>query len=99
MSPAAANCDPPSTSPLLPPSPSNCASPLSGAPQADLTNNIPAMWDLAAYRIIYEEHPHSKDKWVIYPTYDYTHCIVDSIEDISHSLCTLEFTTRQAPDG
>jgi glutaminyl-tRNA synthetase len=57
------------------------------------------MWDLAAYRIIYEEHPHSKDKWVIYPTYDYTHCIVDSIEDISHSLCTLEFTTRQAPDG
>ena len=40
-------------------------------------------------------HPHSGDKWCIYPTYDYTHCIVDSLENITHSLCTLEFETRQ----
>ena len=32
-------------------------------------------------------------------TYDYTHCIIDSLEDITHSLCTLEFKDRQAPDG
>jgi glutaminyl-tRNA synthetase len=65
----------------------------------DLTSDIPSMWDTAAYRIMYHEHPHSKDKWCIYPTYDYTHCIVDSLEYITHSLCTLEFGTRQAPDG
>ena len=35
----------------------------------------------------------------IYPTYDYTHCIVDSLENITHSLCTLEFEMRQAVDG
>src|SRR5690606_37035231 len=32
------------------------------------------------------------DKWVIYPTYDYTHCLCDSFENITHSLCTTEFT-------
>lgn len=32
-------------------------------------------------------------------SYDFTHCIVDSLEDISHSLCTLEFGQRQAVDG
>jgi len=31
----------------------------------------------------------------IYPTYDYTHCVVDALENITHSLCTLEFETRQ----
>jgi glutaminyl-tRNA synthetase len=36
------------------------------------------------------------DKWCIYPTYDFTHCIVDSLEDITHSLCTLEFENRKA---
>ena len=35
----------------------------------------------------------------MYPTYDYTHCIVDSLENITHSLCTLEFESRQAADG
>lgn len=32
----------------------------------------------------------------VYPSYDYTHCIVDSLENITHSLCTLEFETRRA---
>jgi glutaminyl-tRNA synthetase len=67
--------------------------------KGDLRSDIPSMWDLAAYRIKYETHPHSGDKWCIYPTYDYTHCLVDSLENITHSLCTLEFETRQAPNG
>ncbi|GKB04136.1 glutamine--tRNA ligase [Tanacetum coccineum] len=41
-------------------------------------------------------HPHAGDKWCIYPSYDYAHCIVDSLENITHSLCTLEFETRRA---
>ncbi|GAV86052.1 LOW QUALITY PROTEIN: tRNA-synt_1c domain-containing protein/tRNA-synt_1c_C domain-containing protein, partial [Cephalotus follicularis] len=42
-------------------------------------------------------HPHSGDKWCIYPSYDYSHCIVDSLENITHSVSsTLEFETRCA---
>ena len=55
----------------------------------------PCMRDFVAYRIRYTPHPHSGDAWCIYPTYDYTHCIVDSIENITHSLCTLEFEIRR----
>ncbi|KAK8643523.1 hypothetical protein V6N13_012815 [Hibiscus sabdariffa] len=54
------------------------------------------MYDLIAYRIKFTPHPHAGDKWCIYPSYDYTHCIVDSLENITHSLCTLEFETRRA---
>ncbi|XP_038693600.1 glutamine--tRNA ligase, cytoplasmic [Tripterygium wilfordii] len=54
------------------------------------------MYDLIAYRIKFTPHPHSGDKWCIYPSYDYAHCIVDSIENVTHSLCTLEFETRRA---
>ncbi|GFP85363.1 glutamine--tRNA ligase [Phtheirospermum japonicum] len=54
------------------------------------------MYDLIAYRIKFTRHPHAGDKWCIYPSYDYTHCIVDSLENITHSLCTLEFETRRA---
>ncbi|KAJ9140755.1 hypothetical protein P3X46_031363 [Hevea brasiliensis] len=54
------------------------------------------MYDLIAYRIKFTPHPHSGDKWCIYPSYDYAHCIVDSLENITHSLCTLEFETRRA---
>ena len=50
--------------------------------------------DPVAYRIKYTPHPHAGDKWCIYPTYDYTHCLCDSIENISHSLCTKEFQAR-----
>lgn len=41
-------------------------------------------------------HPKSGSEWCIYPSYDYTHCIVDSLENVTHSLCTLEFETRRA---
>ncbi|KAK7708387.1 Glutaminyl-tRNA synthetase [Botryosphaeria dothidea] len=52
----------------------------------------PQMWDLAAYRIVEQNHHYrTGDKWKIYPTYDFTHCICDALEDITHSLCTTEF--------
>ena len=50
--------------------------------------------DPVAYRIKYTPHPHSGDKWCVYPTYDFTHCLCDSIENITHSLCTKEFQSR-----
>jgi len=49
------------------------------------------MRDPVMYRIKYATHPHVGDKWCIYPMYDYTHCVSDSIEGITHSICTLEF--------
>lgn len=51
--------------------------------------------DPPIYRIRYTPHPHVGDKWCIYPLYDFTHCISDSIEGITHSLCTLEFEIRR----
>ncbi|ODV79084.1 glutaminyl-tRNA synthetase [Suhomyces tanzawaensis NRRL Y-17324] len=57
----------------------------------DLTSPSPQMWDLVAYRVLNAPHHRSGDKWKIYPTYDFTHCLVDSFENISHSLCTTEF--------
>ena len=50
----------------------------------DLTSPNPNMWDLVAYRIKYTPHPHTGEEWCIYPTYDYTHCLCDSYEDITH---------------
>ncbi|WP_432778594.1 glutamine--tRNA ligase/YqeY domain fusion protein [Burkholderia gladioli pv. alliicola] len=47
--------------------------------------------DPVIYRIRYAHHYRTGDKWCIYPMYDYTHCISDALEDITHSLCTLEF--------
>nr|GLL32206.1 glutamine--tRNA ligase-like isoform X2 [Ipomoea trifida] len=41
-------------------------------------------------------HPRTGDKWCIYPSYDYAHCIVDSLENVTHSLCSLEFEIRRA---
>jgi len=67
--------------------------------KGNLKSDNPNMWDLAAYRIMFSEHPHSKDKYCIYPTYDFTHNIVDSLENITHSVCTLEFEGRQAAYG
>ncbi|KAL9010371.1 MAG: hypothetical protein Q9173_004682 [Seirophora scorigena] len=58
----------------------------------DITDGNPQMWDLAAYRILEKKHHRTGDRWRIYPTYDFTHCLCDSFEDISHSLCTTEFT-------
>ncbi|KAL6538993.1 Glutamine--tRNA ligase, cytoplasmic [Orobanche minor] len=62
----------------------------------DMKNANVNMHDLIAYRIKFTPHPHAGDKWCIYPSYDYTHCIADSLENITHSLCTLEFETRRA---
>lgn len=61
----------------------------------DMTHVNPNMRDPVAYRIRYVPHPHAGNKWCIYPTYDYTHCINDSLENITHSLCTLEFENRR----
>ncbi|MDD7255060.1 glutamine--tRNA ligase/YqeY domain fusion protein [Bullifex porci] len=49
------------------------------------------MRDPALYRIKYATHPRTGDKWCIYPMYDFTHPISDAIENITHSICTLEF--------
>ncbi|KAI9693205.1 MAG: Glutaminyl-tRNA synthetase [Bathelium mastoideum] len=58
----------------------------------DLNDGNPQMWDLAAFRVVKENHHYrTGDKWRIYPTYDFTHCLCDSFEEISHSLCTTEF--------
>ncbi|KAF9730864.1 hypothetical protein PMIN06_005075 [Paraphaeosphaeria minitans] len=58
----------------------------------DPNEGNPQMWDLPAYRVIEKNHHHrTGDKWRIYPTYDFTHCICDALEGITHSLCTTEF--------
>ncbi len=49
------------------------------------------MRDPILYRIKYATHPKTQDKWCIYPMYDYTHCISDALEGVTHSICTLEF--------
>jgi glutaminyl-tRNA synthetase len=49
------------------------------------------MRDPVMYRILHEEHHRTGDKWCIYPTYDFTHGQTDSIEGVTHSICTLEF--------
>jgi glutaminyl-tRNA synthetase len=63
----------------------------------DLENPNPNMHDLVAYRIKYTPHPHAGTGWCIYPAYDYTHGICDSLEHIDYSICTLEFETRREP--
>ncbi|KAK2614610.1 hypothetical protein N8I77_001419 [Diaporthe amygdali] len=57
----------------------------------DITDGNPQMWDLAAYRVLDKPHHRTGDAWKIYPTYDFTHCLCDSFEGITHSLCTTEF--------
>ncbi|MFH1050590.1 MAG: glutamine--tRNA ligase/YqeY domain fusion protein [bacterium] len=49
------------------------------------------MRDPVVYRIKHSEHHRTGNKWCIYPMYDFTHCLSDSIERITHSICTLEF--------
>ncbi len=49
------------------------------------------MRDPAIYRIRHASHHRTGDRWCIYPLYDYTHCISDALERITHSICTLEF--------
>jgi len=61
----------------------------------DIKSDNPCMWDLIAYRIKYVPHPMTGSKYCIYPSYDFTHCLNDSFEDIDLSLCTLEFLIRR----
>ena len=49
----------------------------------DLESGNTMMWDLVAYRVLEKTHHRTGDKWRIYPTYDFTHCLVDSFENIS----------------
>lgn len=63
----------------------------------DFESPNPNMYDLVAYRIRYTPHPHAGNGWCIYPNYDFTHGICDSLEDIDYSICTLEFETRREP--
>ncbi|HOW73906.1 MAG TPA: glutamine--tRNA ligase/YqeY domain fusion protein [Phycisphaerae bacterium] len=51
--------------------------------------------DPVMYRILHASHPHVGDKWCIYPMYDFTHGQSDSIEQITHSICTLEFENHR----
>ncbi|MFU2090847.1 glutamine--tRNA ligase [Gallibacterium anatis] len=57
----------------------------------DMASPFMVMRDPVLYRIKFAHHHQTGDKWCIYPMYDFTHCISDAIERITHSLCTLEF--------
>ena len=57
----------------------------------DMSSSFMCMRDPALYRVRFAHHHQTGDNWCIYPMYDFTHCISDAIEGITHSLCTLEF--------
>ena len=57
----------------------------------DMASPFMCMRDPVLYRIKFAHHHQTGDAWCIYPMYDFTHCISDAIEGITHSLCTLEF--------
>lgn len=61
----------------------------------DMTSGNLNMRDPVIYRIMRASHHRTGDTWCIYPMYDYTHCLSDSIEEITHSLCTLEFADHR----
>lgn len=61
----------------------------------DMASNFMSMRDPVIYRIRFAHHHRTGDAWCIYPLYDFTHCISDAIEKITHSLCTLEFENNR----
>ncbi len=61
----------------------------------DLANPNMKMRDPVLYRIRHTEHYRQGNKWCIYPMYDFTHCLSDYIEGITHSICTLEFENNR----
>jgi glutaminyl-tRNA synthetase len=61
----------------------------------DMAHPVIVMRDPVLYRIRRATHHRTGDKWCIYPMYDFTHCISDSIEGITHSICTLEFENNR----
>ncbi len=62
----------------------------------DMAHPNMKMRDPLIYRIRHAHHHQTGDKWHIYPMYDFAHCLEDSIEGITHSLCTLEFQNNRA---
>lgn len=63
--------------------------------KVDMASSFMAMRDPVIYRIRYAHHHRTGDAWCIYPLYDFTHCISDAIEQVTHSLCTLEFENNR----
>ncbi len=61
----------------------------------DMSSPHIVMRDPTLYRIRRAHHHRTGDAWCIYPMYDFTHCLSDSIEEITHSLCTLEFENHR----
>lgn len=61
----------------------------------DMSSGNVVMRDPVLYRIQRAHHHRTGDKWLIYPMYDFTHCLSDSIEGITHSICTLEFENNR----
>ncbi|OZS44142.1 glutamine--tRNA ligase [Photobacterium sanguinicancri] len=57
----------------------------------DMASPFMVMRDPVIYRVRFATHHQTGDKWCIYPMYDFTHCISDALEGITHSICTLEF--------
>ncbi|WP_146449784.1 glutamine--tRNA ligase [Vibrio kanaloae] len=57
----------------------------------DMSSSFMVMRDPVIYRVRFANHHQTGDKWCIYPMYDFTHCISDALEGITHSICTLEF--------
>ena len=57
----------------------------------DMASSFMCMRDPVIYRVKFAHHHQTGDSWCIYPMYDFTHCISDALEGITHSLCTLEF--------
>jgi glutaminyl-tRNA synthetase len=57
----------------------------------DMSSSFMCMRDPVIYRVRFAHHHQTGDEWCIYPMYDFTHCISDALEGITHSLCTLEF--------
>jgi glutaminyl-tRNA synthetase len=62
----------------------------------DMASPNITMRDPVIYRILKEAHHRTGDKWCIYPMYDFQHCLSDSIERVTHSLCSLEFENNRA---
>jgi glutaminyl-tRNA synthetase len=61
----------------------------------DMASPNMVMRDPTLYRIRHAHHHRTGDEWCIYPMYDFTHCISDSLEHITHSICTLEFENNR----
>ena len=61
----------------------------------DMASTNMKMRDPLLYRIRHSEHYRRGDAWCIYPFYDFTHCLSDALEDITHSICTLEFENNR----